>query len=876
MSDEKMDEGDGRVRLPPGVYRGCYSAPPPASSPANLSHASSAATQRDGAAFAVTDTRRRFHQLRDLRRELSGRLLPSTEAAAVAGVSSGCTPLASSSTSAAAGAAPAHVSGVLPGAPSVASFGLPLDRLVADDPVTRSVLRTAAAERALRQQQAENDVLKRSILAQRQEAAQMQSLIDRLSSELAETGRTVLRQTATMKSLSSEMERRDAYHLIKERRSSQAAGESASPSGAGQPPASSTSEVEQRLTQRVEQLQREKAELEQRLSDGAAAHRPRPRSGRNTVEAIDRDDSDGDDLGVDGWEPRTLGELQQLVRACGDLLRGAASSEAVYELELSSVTFLASQRGVEHGRLGGHHASACAATEVRVSGPYNIQDVLVRVHAAARPAVPDSRHATVLGQPHSTSYARCAFYALSHTRGAVHFGLYERTDAMDGDAGMRSAVAPATPAASAAVAVQTLIAAALAGGRELSAGLGAASMHTVHLVSPSGVVHGAITFRVTVANVQQRYRRYRSHGGVPGGSSRTPDVHRRRCRSPAVSVDSGRVVSDGLCLTPPRGADMRCGGASGAATPVPQSHHSPHRGPMLSPCREEEDGPVAVAAVAVRQPRLSSRSSQSTPPAPSSVLSGGAAVVVGVHGGSGDVAARRASDPDAALTPPPPLVGGTVSGGTPARTAAAESGGCAGGDVIRDLHDSAAAETETTAGALVAVVPPPPHVAVPPPPRPPAANVEVPPAKVPRSPVPSTALMPAAQHMRVHVLELRDGGAPRAEDSVEGMLDRAALRVMVVVGGACVFVSPTRRTPSHAVWGADEGTFSISVTAAHDIRFDVCDGDTRLSQAAWIPTVVRGASGRSTLTLLACSDGSPCGQLALQWAVEDPTPTHPA
>lgn len=868
-----LGAGDVRVHLPPGVYRGIYSAPPaPSTESVSTSSAGAAAEVRrhssGGSSSHAVDTadvasglaaaRRRFHQLRDMRRELSGRPLASAEVEGGA-----ASPAAAAGNP---GDAAAHASVFLTGTPSAASLGLPLNRLAADDPVTRYVLRTAAAERALRQQQRENDELKRTIVAQRGEAALQQALVDRLSADLAESGRTVLRQTATMKSLASEMERRDAYHLIKEKRRASIAGDNHNEGdGVTGAPAPSTEEAAQQrvaaLIEQVEQLTRDKAEVTAQLAE-LSARAGATRRG-SAVEAIDTDDEDA--MGATGWVPTARAELQHLVQRLGGLLRGgaaaafgsasrAAAADVVYEVELSGVTCLLPQ--LTSSSSSGSAPDPTSAA-VCVCGPYSRDTVLLCVRPDGAVAVPPLclRHSGAATAAEWTGRTWCALHAVQQTAGVLCVSLYRGVGVPEAETRDHDNAVDSTqvkPAATATLAVGTLIATALSGRRrDLDATHASSTVHTVHLLSDHGTAHGSVTFHVRVAEVHPlRYRLGRDIG----------HVEELRRSGENVSCRTQTPQCEARVSTRPSEADCR-------------------RTAVLSPARDDAGTPVHSRRPSTPASRRASAAyaptAETALPQPATVREDDdAALAVPPPSHPSEVASLpplcTASPLARSSSPPPPAV----------RKASGEDGeGEVRGLAMAPEHRGGSASDETVASSaalppLGVAIPPPPRAAVPSlpaffPPPPPVAVVPAPPPR-PATPA-ACASPPLPTEVRVHVKAIRDvgeGGAGEEDDGgvVEGLLEHCSqLQVVARIGDECVFASPPRRNPAHSVWGAEEGSFTVPVSPGQELRFEVRDGDAPLSEAVVVVLAGDGAGvfGERDVPLLSVRHAAPSGVLSL-------------
>lgn len=877
-----MDVGgrEVQVRLSPGVYRAAYSAPP-ANTDTGTDCASTAAMPPKDVTKALSDARSRFHQLRDLRRELSGRPLPNTDGLSAAAGPAVHASSAFSSTLPTATLAQASLPVTC--MPSAASFGLPLDRLSADDPVTRSVLRTAAAERALRLQQAENDELKRAVVTQQQEAAQMQCLVDRLSSELTEMRRTVLRQTATMKSLAAEMERRDVYHLIKEKHRSQAAASALATANAssGTLPSQSSLTHQQRLAQleqQVGQLTTQKAELQQQVSHLSSHHGGKQWS-TPAIEDIDKDDDVmGEGSGADGWVSSARVELQRLVQALGAILQAGASplarigadSEPVYELELSCVTRLASAR-TRRNPDDDAPAPGKVNSVVCICGPYSVRDVLLRVQLGTENTGSLMRRSRRLEGVPQQSPRRCVLYAMRDTCSVVRICLYEGVANTEVKTGERCSTESPAPAATATVAVHTLIATALASGNELETRHAAYSVHTVHLADDKGAPRDTVTFRVRVTEVQhRRYSGYRENSCIDS------DLDGRRRASPFPSLRTREPGGVRICersATPLSSADA--GSAEGESV-TKNLQRGQRRGPMLSPSRNDD-------TTLMKGQRLfahSSFSSSTAPPAPTDEAD---------SRGTAEDAKGILEHVEPQTKPLPALL--TLSEDSKEEVTRAAAAIFGSGSTtsttfdgtsepeVKDDSPSAAAKTKKLLPLRDAPVPmssrvavssdPPSTVGVHPtpnasdlswPPPPPVAVVPTPRLSSTPTTTPPAA---AACLMRMHIKEVRSLHEGCDDDLVEDMLEHCSLQVAVRVDGETVFTAPTRRNSSHAVWGAEEGSFTRTLTAGQEVRFEVLHDDKARSQAVLPVSEILNASGAKDLTLLSVGGGRPCGLLTM-------------
>ncbi|CAC9549156.1 conserved hypothetical protein [Leishmania infantum JPCM5] len=868
------------VRLSPGVYRAAYSAPL-ANIDAGPDCASTVAMPPKDVAKALSDARSRFHQLRDLRRELSGRHLPNTDGFSAAAAPAVHASSAFPSTLPTATLAQASLSVTC--TPSAASFGLPLDRLSADDPVTRSVLRTAAAERALRLQQAENDELKRAMVTQQQEAAQMQCLIDRLSAELTEMRQTVLRQTATMKSLAAEMERRDVYHLIKEKHRSQAAASAVATANASPGTLSSQSSLshQQRLAQleqQLEQLTKEKAELQQQVSHLSSRHGGK-RQSTPAIEVIDKDDDlVGEGSGADGSVLSARVELQRLVQALGAILQAGASplarigacSEPIYELELSRVTRLAPAR-TQRDPDDDARAPGKVNSVVCICGPYSMRDVLLRVQLVTENAGSLMRRSRGLEGGPLQSPGRCVLYAMRDTCSAVRICLYKGVANTEVETGEPCSTESPAPTATATVAVHTLIATALASGNELETRHAAYSVHTVHLVDDKGGLRDTVTFWVRVTEVQ--HRRYSGYRGI---SCIDSDVDGRRCASPFQSprtLEPGGVRIRERSATPLSSADA--GSAEGESV-TKNLQRGQRLGPMLSPSRNDDATPMKGQRLFAH----SSFSCSTAPPAPTDDAN---------SRGSAEKAKGILEQVEPQTKPLPALLTPSEDS-KKAVTRAAAAVFCSGSKTpitfdgtsesqITDDSALAAARTTTLLPVYDTPAPMPPRLAassdpsstVGVRPTPSAPNLSWPPpppvAVVPAPPLSSTPTSTppadAAYAMRMRIKEVHFLHEGCEDDLVEDMLEQCSLQVVVRVDGEPVFTAPTRRNSSHAVWGAEEGSFTRTLTTGQEVRFEVLHGDKARSQAVLPASEILNASGEKELTLLSVSGGSPCGLLTM-------------
>ncbi|GET93152.1 hypothetical protein, conserved [Leishmania tarentolae] len=865
-------------RLPPGVYRVPYTAPL-THTHADTDCASTAAKPPKDATKSLSDVRSRFHQLRDLRRELSGRPLPNSHAFSTAAASGANASSVFPATLPTTTLAQAPLSVTL--IPSATSFALPLDRLSPEDPVTRLMLRTAAAERALRLQQTENDELKRARVMQQQEAVQMQCLIDCLSSELTEMRQTVLRQTAVMKSLASEMDRQDAYHLIKEKHRSQIGAAAVTANALpGTLSSQSSSNHQQRLAeieQQLEQLTTEKAELQQRVSHLCAGHSGKQKS-TPAIEVIDKDDEVTEEASVaDRLSSSACMELQKLVRSLGEILRAGASPRAcmdascepVYELELSSVTRLTSLR--TRRKL---NDSALAPAKVNpvicIYGPYNMQDVLLRVEPATENAGSLMRRYRRLEEVPGQSSNRCVLYAVRDTRTAVRFCLYEGAAKAEVETGESGDTQCLAPAATATVAVHTLIATALASSHEVEAIHASCNVHTVHLADDKGTPRDTVTFRVRVSEVpHRRYLDYRGMGGI--GS----DLEGRRRTSPFPSplrLESGEIRIHERHASSSSSAAVGQGVGEGVAKNL---YCGQGRGPMLSPLRDDDSTPTERQRLFAHS--LSSCST--APPAPT------------------DDAASRDSPEDAEsilevkLQPKPlselPMPSedsknsiictATACSSTETKTCAATSKSSE--SFATDDSTSKAAKTATVLplhGAAVPISPrvtessdsastvgvhPSPSTSRPSwPPPPPVVVVPAPPMSSTPTTAPPTSVTCATWMYIKEVRSLHEGCD---DDVVEDMLERCSLQVVVRVDGEPVFTAPTRRNSAHAVWNAEEGSFTCTLTTGQEMRFEVLDGDTARSQGVLPVSEILKASGERDVSLVPINGGRPCGQLTM-------------
>ncbi|KAG5463914.1 hypothetical protein LSCM1_00087 [Leishmania martiniquensis] len=882
------DGREVRVHLPPGVYRAAYSATPSEAGTAGP-QTFTGAMPPNGPVPTVVDTRRRFHQLRDLRRELSGRPQPSTEAAAAAAAAAAAGEPAVGASSAPPSPQTKEAflqSSSLTRIPLAVSLGLPLDRLAADDPATPCVLRTAAAERALRLQQAENDELKRVIVTQRQEAARMQCLIDRLSSELSEANQTVLRQTATMKSLAAEMERLDAYHLIKEKRSSQtppsATATATAPSDASSSPSLLTHQRQtMELALQIEQLTREKAELQRRVSQ--LTSRQGDKTGKTPIiEAIDKDDdSSGEVTRADSWVPSARTELQRLVQALAAQFRAGASPPAsvgpsfapLYEVELSCLTCFV-PLSTPPNAVVAVSAPAKAGSIVCAYGPYNMQEILLRAQCLEEKLGSGMRCRRVDEKVPVEGPTCCVFYAMRDTCGAVRLCLYESvTDAKTKGGRACSGEVPVLAAATATVAVQTLIASALASRRELELMPATLSAHTVHLATEKGTLHGAVTFRVRVTEMHGR--RYCDCGGAT--SRIHSDAEYRRRTSPfssALRAGSGATRVGERSLTPLGCVDA---GRAGGESVAEQSR----RGLMLSPSRYDDATPIAEQHFCLTLPLVSLTTPSATRHDPVSHDSLGNLMDVPqqVERETLLLTALSTQVEEAKKT-------GANAAATRCSSASSKSATSSRDKASRDKNDFTSAVPKATplessgdtvlpqslrAGA--SSLPPSPVAALPAsgapshfsPPPPPIAPVPAPPLSLMPTAAPS---VPDAVTIRIHIKEVRYTREDCGEDVVEDLLEHRCLRVVVRIDGELVFAAPTRPNESHAVWSAEEGTFTITLTTGQEVRFEIGDDDAARCEGVLLASEILNSSGERDVTLVSVGGGRPCGRVSV--ALEGP------
>ncbi|KAG5465384.1 hypothetical protein CUR178_00087 [Leishmania enriettii] len=868
-----------RVRLPPGVYRTAYSAPPTGAD-TDVSCTFTEAMPRKGAATTFGDTQRRFHELRDLRRGFSGRPRPSTGVVPAAAAPAACALSAPPSLLTKDDLPPALP---LTRTPSAASFGLPFDRLAADDPVTRYVLRTAAAERALRLQQAENDELKRAMVSQQQEAARMQGLMDRLSSELSEANQTVLRQTAAIKSLAAEMERRDVYHLIKEKRSSQTVASAAAIANTSLGVSSSQSPfVSQEqaipLAQQVEQLTREKTELQRQLCQLSSRHGGQLRS-TPAIEAIDKDDdATGEVSGAESWVSSARAELQRLVRSLAALLRTGASLpasvgsdfEPVYEVELSCLTCLA-PLGTPRDALVAGSAPAKASFVVCAYGPYNMHDLLLRAPHAERKLDSVLGCCRMVEEVPVQSLTRCVFYAMRDTCGVVRICWYENTaDTEVNTVAFCTAALPA-PVATAKVAVHTLIATALASRREVESMPVTYSVHTVHLTAEKGKPCGTVTFRVRVAEMWRR--RYRDYGGTSRIDSHADHRRRESPLSSPLPGESSDVGSREGSTTAPKHADA--GLAEGERLTHPW-RRGQSCGPPLSPSRYE-----AVTPITGQHLFVNSSLSPSTAP------SAGLDDADPRYSSEDATHLRQEVGPQAKLPPglPAPTEGtegaSTRAAATPSRSVSNHNATPSSSRESHDRDDSRSASTKATTlqalGGPAAPVPQPAGLSSPPLsavadlsaastsgrfslPPPPAAIAPARPLSLTATAAPSA---PVDFAMQMRIKEVRYTHEGCCEEVVEDMLDQRSLQVAVRIDGEVVFTAPTRRSPSHAVWGAEEGKFTSTLTTGQEVRFEVGDGDSVRCRGVLLASEILNRRGERDIALVSVRGGEPCGLLSL-------------
>ncbi|AIO02225.1 hypothetical protein LPMP_350880 [Leishmania panamensis] len=868
------------VRLPPGAYRATYSAPPIGTND-DAACASTSAISPKGSMTTLSNTRRRFHQLRDLRRELSGRPRSDTDALSAAEAPTINTSSAASSLPPTATLARASSS--LTSTPSAASHGLPFHRLSADDPVTRSVLRTAAAERALRLQQAENDELKRAVVTWQQEAAQMQCLIDRLSTELSDMSQTVLRQTATLKSMGSEMDRRDAYHLIKEKRSSQAATSAVATANASSGTLSSQSSLNQQqqlvqLRQKIEELTKEKTELQQQVSHFSPHHGGKL-SSTLAIEEIEKDDdATGEGTGGGRWVPSARVELQKLVQALAAILRTGASpiacvgadTEPVYEVELSCSTCLvprSTQRNPNDPAL----EPAKANSVVCICGPYNMHDVLLRVQPVAEAPMTEIQRSHMLGGVSLQSPRRCVLYAMQNTCSVVRICLYESAADTEVQKGASCSAHSPAPAATAAIAVHTLIATALASRRELEAMPATYNVHTVHLADERGAPRGTFTFRVRVTEVQ--HRRYRGYGGVNFIDS---DSVGCRCTPPFLSPLAGESGDIGILE---RGAAPRSSADANRVDGESVTKHSQppqSREPMLSPSRDDDAIPIEGQRLSAYSPYCCSTASPV--PADDNNSSNSSKDAMGIleqmEGQSRLPPALLVPAEDSENTLPPAAAKPSGSGfNIPAAPCGISK------TQVRDDATPIVTKTTVELPVRAATATLPPGVGASPPspstvallstpsatshfwlPAPPLAIVPSPPSSTVPIEIPAA---PATCVMRMHIKEVRYLYEDCGDELVGGMLDHCSLQVAVRVDGELVFTTPTRPNPSHAMWNAEEGSFTSTLTSGQEVHFEVRGGDAEGSRGVLPASEILNASGEREVALVFANSGTSCGLLTV-------------
>jgi hypothetical protein len=732
-------------------------------------------------AASAADARRRFYQLRTLRRELSGRpSLPDhgekPSSAETAAAPSLFLPLGS-------------VVQTTP-VPVATSHGLPLDRLPVEEAATRYILRTAAAERALRHQQYENDELKRLIIAQQQETRDVRQQLERVTQELAASSQMVLRQAATMRALTSEMERHDAYRLIKERRAS------ASCATMCVKEEDATTEDQPTQQQRmnslvadVAQLEKDKEGLEQRnlqkevrpqKQEKNRTARAAVASAAAAVETIEREE---DELAADDtrmpstcgghcgstWIPSAAEELQQLTQALGRLLRrsspcGATRSaafsssspsplcpplsapDAVFEVTLSELSFTATttpciqsrgsqQHGGEKGEmLSSRHGSGGV---LQVCGPYNqvypllrvqLTDSQVRPSASSphqnRPCFDDHGN----GRPHHQR--KCRFYALPCTEGVLSFCFFVQADDAETRGPSDEGGSP-TPVATATVAVRSLIAAE----RATSTHLAASTVHTIHLTREGeSASWGAATLAVRVRAVQLTTSMTDDsiHGNTINIRSERHMWH-----------TDGDVRADRLHSTLSQHARTAVTSAEEEGLKSAEELLRRRRAPLLSPPREdaEEGGGLLTRR---RITPVSTAASETTTPIP--------------HAGA---AGSSAKVPQAAASPPPlppPLLttvaaaSAVESGEGTVATDAVEEEKTGGGCSNDSFHASADSAEPTASAAAASFVEPPqalkgkedtPTASLVPPSRPPSSATGIPLSPLVRVPPRGEAAVPA-------------------------------------------------------------------------------------------------------------------------------------
>ncbi|KPA79952.1 hypothetical protein ABB37_04999 [Leptomonas pyrrhocoris] len=871
-------------RRPPGVYR--------AVTDAHTTGSSSSATAATTAAAAGTssvhenqvlssnvdpsaaDARHRFYQLRALRREMCGRPFMLD--------SGGHNSEQLLSAPSAMSTSPPLIHLRPTSLPAPTSYGLPLDRLPIEDSATRYILRTAAAERALRHQQADNDSLKRLVLTHRQEADDLRQQLERLSLELAASSQTVLRQTATMRSLTSEMERHDAYHLIKERRASSA--DTLPPSSTGEQSAAGVkgSQRTEALAAEVAQLRREKDVVEEQLhllTQQQQQEQKRKSKGgpRDTsaaaIEAIERDE---DELAAEdeerrgtsheahtSWFPFAAEELERLVQTFGRVLSGAAPRsytrsasppflsslfscdvDLVMEVTLSDLSFTATS---SVGRQLGHNRNATSSSHdnhgvLSVCGPYDRSHLLLSVHLANPHvlSVPPVHRRPRSQEPLST---RCCFYALPDTQGVLTFGFFETAEDETKSPASGAAGDAATPTATATVPVRSLIAAATTTScSEQGVGRGnsgVSTVHTIHLHTDGySASCGAATLVACVTAVQRTAtpdRVYHSRQNA-WNTERADD-----------NVRGGPLSSSTVQATVP-------GAMAEAAAAAERSTHRHQRAPLMSPSRE--DGAAGSTRRRLTPLSSSMSSTRTTPPSHQALP----LVAEGTP--------RRSSSPAV-----PSSVAALEKVKNGETTKAENDEGVKANDAgkLSQLKGAAlnAKSTPDDDSSSEAAQPLKGEEAQPSHPlrAPPATTVPLPPlVRVPTPPAITVPSAPPAK-IRIYVKSLRDFHSSTSEE-VEDLLEHCAVQVGVYLGPTQVLAAPPRRNPSHAVWGAEDGTCSTAVSVEQDIRFEVRDGSTAAAAHALAQAVVRvsdvlGNWGERDLAVMSVTDSAVCGTLTV-------------
>eukprot|EP00796_Vickermania_ingenoplastis_P004949 gene4949-3550_t len=314
-------------------------------------------------------------------------------------------------------------------------------------------VRTAAAERALNRLQRENDALKHTQINTMREQQRLQLTVKCLKQELEEMGKTLLKQTAAVRTFSSDIDRHDPCRLIRLRREAR--------------------EEMDGLKTCLSQLEAENSALRSRLER----------------EDIDRAERESEQ------HSRQVGELQRFCAALEGLASGGAGirkAETVYRMRLRVLCCDELRPPPRRSK----ESSSSKEKEQRPAPAESMDPYVTVMGPMGGILLETSPQRGTLSPAFSDADGNtCEFYAIRHTSWLVTF----QVRAFDSTTGAGPIIARAQ------VPLNALLSASTASGRQR----GAASLQTAQLRSvgahgEEGVSAGTICFDVEVTDSQQR------------------------------------------------------------------------------------------------------------------------------------------------------------------------------------------------------------------------------------------------------------------------------------------------------------------------------------------------------------------------------------